>query len=382
MKNRDEENKFLFAEMKRLKEENVPLEKNYARNKLINDNLKLVSFVVNKYFSLNEDLEDLKSIGTFGLINAVDNFDETKEVKFSSYASEAIKNSIHRHFYLADMPKRMIQNYTISMNTPIGEDDGNRKMTIEGTLYDEDSHKFPDIIAQDDENKYLRKQLKYLTIDEQIVLVLRFGLYENKSNTLEEVSLILDKSIERVRQCEKQGIRKLKIIFNNEENAKELKQYFYPTIRDMSDYELCKFAQPTKKQTTKAEVENETQKTEVKLQLLPYTYLFKKSNVKLEDIKQNLIHLTPMEQFALCCTYEIYDQKLAKFDSSIVSKNKFEQNLDSARKKLATLLLRRDKTKTYSYLNPYSELKRQTHQLIASQEDMIKYLGLNRYISK
>ena len=64
MKDRKQENMFLFAEMKKLKEQNVPLENNYARNKIIKNNYKLISFVVHKYFGLNEDLEDLKSIGT------------------------------------------------------------------------------------------------------------------------------------------------------------------------------------------------------------------------------------------------------------------------------------------------------------------------------
>lgn len=368
----------LFKEMQKLKKQNVPLEQNYARNKLINDNYNLVKFVVNKYFCSNENFEDLISIGTIGLITAVDSFDVNKGIKFSTYASEAIKNQILSHLKLSNCDNRIIHKYTISLNTPISSNDDGKDMTIEGTISDEDSHEFPDKIAQKDENKYLREQLKYLTVNEQIVLVLRYGLYENKSNSLREVSRILGRSVNRVRSEEKRAIDKLKIIFNNNSESKKIKNYIYPTIKSFSDYCQYKSIGIIKKIEKKDNLKEFQSEIKNNVQLLPYSELFKKAKVTLDEIKENLVHLTPMEQFALCSTYEIYDQKKAQFNPSIIATTILEENLDKARKKLATLIKGKHK-KSYSYFDMCAELERQTYQLIMSQKDMIEYLSKVRH---
>lgn len=65
-----------------------------ARNKLIEHNLRLVAYIVNKNYPDYNDQDDLISIGTIGLIRAVETFDCSKGNLFSTYASRCIDNAI------------------------------------------------------------------------------------------------------------------------------------------------------------------------------------------------------------------------------------------------------------------------------------------------
>ena len=66
----------------------------YARNKLIEHNLRLVVFLAKKYDNTGTDLEDLVSIGTIGLIKAVNTYRLDKNIKLATYASRCIDNEI------------------------------------------------------------------------------------------------------------------------------------------------------------------------------------------------------------------------------------------------------------------------------------------------
>ncbi len=58
----------------------------FAREELINGNLKLVLSVVQKFTGRRENLDDIFQVGCIGLIKAIDNFDLSVGVKFSTYA--------------------------------------------------------------------------------------------------------------------------------------------------------------------------------------------------------------------------------------------------------------------------------------------------------
>ena len=72
----------------------------YARDLIIEGNLKLVLSILKKYMNRSDNLDDLFQIGCIGLIKAIDNFDLSYEVKFSTYAVPMIEGEIKR--YLRD----------------------------------------------------------------------------------------------------------------------------------------------------------------------------------------------------------------------------------------------------------------------------------------
>src|SRR5574344_1335837 len=66
----------------------------FAKNKLIEHNLRLVVFLSKKYENTGLDLEDLVSIGTIGLIKGVNTYKLDKNIKLATYASRCIDNEI------------------------------------------------------------------------------------------------------------------------------------------------------------------------------------------------------------------------------------------------------------------------------------------------
>ena len=72
----------------------------YAKNELVNGNLKLVLSILRKYNNRTDNMDDLFQVGCIGLIKAIDNFDLSHEVKFSTYAVPMILGEVKR--YLRD----------------------------------------------------------------------------------------------------------------------------------------------------------------------------------------------------------------------------------------------------------------------------------------
>ena len=72
----------------------------WAREQLIEGNLRLVLSVIQKFVGRGENPDDLFQVGCIGLLKAVKNFDETKMVRFSTYGVPMIAGEIRR--YLRD----------------------------------------------------------------------------------------------------------------------------------------------------------------------------------------------------------------------------------------------------------------------------------------
>ena len=72
----------------------------FARDLLIEGNLKLVLSILKRFYNKTENLDDLFQIGCVGLIKAIDNFDLSYDVQFSTYAVPMILGEIRR--YLRD----------------------------------------------------------------------------------------------------------------------------------------------------------------------------------------------------------------------------------------------------------------------------------------
>lgn len=78
----------------------------YARDKLVNCNLKLVFNLVKRFQNRGYELEDLFQIGCIGLMKAIDKFDLNYDVKFSTYAVPMIVGEIRR-FLRDDNPVKV-----------------------------------------------------------------------------------------------------------------------------------------------------------------------------------------------------------------------------------------------------------------------------------
>lgn len=72
----------------------------FAKDELVNGNLKLVLSILKKYNNRTDNMDDLFQVGCIGLIKAIDNFDLSHEVKFSTYAVPMILGEVKR--YLRD----------------------------------------------------------------------------------------------------------------------------------------------------------------------------------------------------------------------------------------------------------------------------------------
>ena len=76
------------------------VEKEKAKERLVNGNLKLVLSILKKYVNRTDNLDDLFQIGVIGLIKAIDNFNIDLGLKLSTYAIPMISGEIRR--YLRD----------------------------------------------------------------------------------------------------------------------------------------------------------------------------------------------------------------------------------------------------------------------------------------
>ena len=85
----NEENYELFKKM----QEGDP----FARDEIINGNLKLVLSILKKFNNKVDNLDDLFQVGCLGLVKAIDNFDMSYNVTLSTYACPLIIGEMKRY---------------------------------------------------------------------------------------------------------------------------------------------------------------------------------------------------------------------------------------------------------------------------------------------
>lgn len=106
------------------------------RNKLVEDNLKLVYAVVHKHYPNCIQDEDLLQEGRIGLIKAANSYDPERS-KFSTWAMCNIKMSMQREFMRR---KRLEQYPTVSLDELRGGEDDDTPVTLLDTLVDTDNY--------------------------------------------------------------------------------------------------------------------------------------------------------------------------------------------------------------------------------------------------
>ena len=175
----------------------------FARDKLIEHNLRLVAHIVKKYEHRKEDADDLISIGTIGLIKGIDSFSYKHGTRITTYCARCIENEILMHFR-SDKKN----NKNISINESVGFDkDGN-----EITFLDILKTPKPDF-ALDLHNQQnltlLKDYFDILNEREKEVIIKRYGLFDTDEVTQKEIAKELGISRSYVSRIEKRALTKM-----------------------------------------------------------------------------------------------------------------------------------------------------------------------------
>ena len=179
---------------------------NFARDKLIEHNLRLVVFLAKKYENTGVDLEDLVSIGTIGLMKGVKTFSMDKNIKLATYASRCIDNEI-----LMYLRKNKRVKTEISFDESLSFDADGNELHLEDVLGTKE-----DIVTkpiEDELDKYLMyKEVDKLGKRDKEIIELRYGLNGKKEMTQKEVAELLGISQSYISRIEKKVIKRLSTI--------------------------------------------------------------------------------------------------------------------------------------------------------------------------
>lgn len=175
-----------------------------VREGLIEHNLRLVVYIARKFENTGVGVEDLISIGTIGLIKAVGTFDAGKKIKLATYASRCIENEI-----LMYLRRHSRTRMEVSLDEPLNVDwDGNELLLSDVMGTD------PDLVGRELEREtdraLLREAISRLTVREQKIMQMRFGLDGCKERTQREVADELGISQSYISRLEKRIIKRLR----------------------------------------------------------------------------------------------------------------------------------------------------------------------------
>ncbi len=180
-----------------------------ARNVLVERNLRLVAHIAKKYSNTGIDPDDIISIGTIGLMKSIETFKPGKSVRLGTYAARCVENEI-----LMWLRKSKKERAEISINEPIGSDREGNEISFNEIL-GTDGSEISENIEKNARNKELYDAVENrLKERERFVLIKRYGLFNQKSMTQQEVADELHISRSYVSRIEKKAIGKLRECFN------------------------------------------------------------------------------------------------------------------------------------------------------------------------